>query len=98
MADYIVREDLDFGSASPTRYRRALGAAGFVDVSLENRNPWYRTVAREELARLEGAGGDAFLAVLDEAALEEQAGIWRAMIIVLDSGEHCPHHFRGRRP
>ena len=94
MADYIAKEDLDFGMASPARYRRALEAAGFVDVSLTNRNPWYRTVAREELARLEGPGRDAFLAVLDEAALDEQVGIWRAMIVVLDSGEHCPHHFR----
>ena len=51
-----------------------------------------------ELARLEGAGRDAFLTVLDEAAPDEQVGIWRAMIGVLDSGEHCPHHFRGRKP
>ena len=98
MADYIAMEDLDFGMASPARYRRALEAAGFVDVSLTNRNPWYRTVARGELARLEGAGRDAFLKVLGEAALDEQVGIWRAMIVVLDSGEHCPHHFRGRKP
>ena len=98
MADYIAKEDLDFGMASPARYRRALKAAGFVDVSLTNRNPWYRTVARGELARLEGDGRDAFLIVMGEAALDEQVGIWRAMIVVLDSGEHCPHHFRGRKP
>ena len=48
--------------------------------------------------RSPSAGRDAFLAVLEEAALDEQVGIWRAMIIVLDSGEHCPHHFRGRKP
>ena len=60
MAHYLAKEDLDFGMASPARYRRALEEAGFVDVSLSNRNPWYRTVAREELARLEGAGGTLF--------------------------------------
>ena len=98
MADYIAKEDLDFGMASPARYRRALEAAGFVDVSLTNRNRWYCEVAREELARLEGAGRGAFLTVLDEVALDEQVGIWRAMLVVLDSGEHCPHHFRGRKP
>ena len=98
MTDYLAKEDLDFGMASPVRYRRVLEAAGFVDVSLYNRNPWYRGVAREELARLEGAGRDAFVAVLGEAALDEQVGIWRAMIVVLESGEHCPHHFRCRRP
>ena len=98
MAHYLAKEDLDFGMASPARYRRALEEAGFVDVSLSNRNPWYRTVAREELARLEGAGRDAFLTVMDEAALNAQIETWRAMVIVLDSGEHCPHHFRGRKP
>ena len=98
MADYLAKEDLDFGMASPARYRRALEEAGFVDVSLSNRNPWYRTVAREELARLEGAGRDAFLTVMDEAALNAQVETWRAMVIVLESGEHCPHHFRGRKP
>ena len=98
MTDYLAKEDLDFGMASPTRYRRALEEAGFVDVSLTNRNPWYRNVAREELARLEGAGRDAFLTVMDEVALNAQVETWRAMVIVLDSGEHCPHHFRGRKP
>ena len=53
MADYIAREDLDFGMASPERYRRALEAAGFVDVSLTNRNPWYR----DGCARGAGAAG-----------------------------------------
>ena len=98
MADYLAKEDLDFGMASPARYRLALENAGFVDVSLTNRNRWYRGVARDELARLEGAARDAFLAVLGEAALSAQVETWRAMVIVLDSGEHCPHHFRGRKP
>ena len=98
MADYLAKEDLDFGMASPARYRRALEKAGFVDLSLTNRNPWYRGVARDELARLEGAGRDAFLSVLGEAELNAQVETWRAMVIVLDSGEHCPHHFRGRKP
>jgi ubiquinone/menaquinone biosynthesis C-methylase UbiE len=40
MARYIEGEGLDFGMASPTAYRRALEAAGFVDVALENRNRW----------------------------------------------------------
>ena len=56
MAGYIAREDIDFGIASPARYRRALEAAGFVDVSLVNHNPWYQTVAFGEPARLGRAG------------------------------------------
>ena len=51
----------------------------------------------EESARLEAVGRDAFLAVLDEAAPDEQVGIRRAMIVVIDSDEHCPRHVRGRK-
>lgn len=64
--------------APPERRHRALEAVGFVDRSLTNRNLWYRTVARGDLARLEGTGRDAFLTVLDEVALDEQIGIRRA--------------------
>ena len=52
----------------------------------------------DELARLEGTGRDAFLTVLDETAPDEEVGIRRVMIVALDSGKHCPHHFRGRKP
>ena len=44
MADCIAKEDLDFGMASPARYRRALEAAEFVDVSLTKRNPRARAL------------------------------------------------------
>lgn len=98
MAEYIAKEDLNFGMASPERYRKALAAAGFVDVSLRNRNPWYREIAREELARLEGGDRAAFEAVLPPGELDSQIATWRAMLVVLESGEHCPHHFRAIKP
>jgi len=98
MADYIAKEDLDFGMASPSRYRKALQVAGFVDISLKNRNPWYREIAREELARLERVDREKFEAVLPPGHLESQIATWRAMLVVLESGEHCPHHFRATKP
>ncbi|MCB9433235.1 MAG: methyltransferase domain-containing protein [Ardenticatenaceae bacterium] len=98
MADYIRREDLDFGMASPTRYCRALEAAGFVDIILSNRNRWYLGVAQQELARMQGVDRPRFEAVMGGEAVEEQIALWQAMLIVLESGEHCPHHFRGRKP
>lgn len=98
MKTYIAAEDLDFAMASPTRYETALIAAGFVNVDLRNRNPWYRDVARQELgfltgaerARLERDHGADFIAAQEDT--------WRKMTAVLDSGEHCPHHLRGQRP
>ena len=98
MARYIALEDLDFAMASPRRYRAALEAAGFAEIALTNRNPWYREAAREELARLSGAERPRFDAVLGTAAVEDQIATWTAMVPVLDTGEHCPHHIRARKP
>jgi phosphoethanolamine N-methyltransferase len=98
MAAYIAAEALDFGMASPARYERALAAAGFVDVELRNRNAWYREVARAELDRLTGSDHDHFVELLGPDEVATQIRTWSAMVPVLESGEHCPHHFRARRP
>jgi phosphoethanolamine N-methyltransferase len=98
MAAYIAAEALDFGMASPTRYRAALEGAGFVDIELRNRNPWYLEVARSELVRLTGSERSRFEAAIGAGELERQIATWQAMVPVLESGEHCPHHLRARRP
>ena len=98
MAQYIKLEDLDFAMASPKRYEAALKGAGFTDVALVNRNPWYRDVSREELARLTGPERAQFNNVLGAGAVEDQIATWKAMVPVVASGEHCPHHLRGRKP
>jgi phosphoethanolamine N-methyltransferase len=30
--------------------------------------------------------------------VDRNIDIWRKMLVVLDAGEHCPTHLRGRRP
>ncbi len=98
MSAYIAAEDLDFGMASPSRYRTALTAAGFVEIELVDRNGWYREVASDELDRLTGSERSRFEALLGSEELERQVMIWEAMVPVLQSGEHCPHHISARRP
>lgn len=98
MAHYVACEALDFGMASPGAYRAALEAAGFVDLALVNRNAWYREVARSELERLRGPVGERAKAIIGPDGVARQIRTWEAMVVVLETGEHCPHHFRGRRP
>ena len=99
MAHYLETEDMGFVMASPKRYRKALEEAGFTDVTLLNRNLWYRDQARAELARLTGPGRAAFIEIVgDDEALESHVNSWKTMLPLVDSGEHCPHHFRGRKP
>ena len=38
------------------------------------------------------------LTAVSPAMIDEQITLWQAMIHVLGTGEHCPHHFRGQKP
>jgi phosphoethanolamine N-methyltransferase len=98
MADYIAAEGLDFGMASPARYRAAMVEAGFVDTSSASRNEWYRATARTELARLKGDAGARLAGQVGQDFVDHNVAIWTRMIPVLDSGEHCPTHLKARKP
>lgn len=98
MRDYLIKEDLGFGMASPAVYRRALEAAGFVSIALDNRNQWYQVLAREELARLTGPEQATFERLTSRDEVVRQIDVWSSMVVVVDSGEHCPHHLRARKP
>ncbi|SFK60615.1 Ubiquinone/menaquinone biosynthesis C-methylase UbiE [Mesorhizobium albiziae] len=98
MADYIAAEGLSFSMASPERYRRAMQQAGFAEVTVTDRNGWYREVARAELARLKGPLYDTAAAAVGSAYVDKNIRTWEAMQKVLDSGEHRPTHLRGRKP
>jgi phosphoethanolamine N-methyltransferase len=98
MKDYIASEGLDFGMASPGRYREAMQQAGFRDVAISSRNAWYRDRAKQELAALTGPLYTEAVTALGKEFVDHNADIWRNMIPVLESGEHCPTHLRGFKP
>nr|WP_321253943.1 methyltransferase domain-containing protein [uncultured Ruegeria sp.] len=98
MAHYVKMEALEFQMASPSKYRTAMEAAGFEGVELVNRNPWYAEVSAGELADLTGPNRAGWEARHGAEFIEHQIEIWDAMQPVLKSGEHCPHHIRGRKP
>jgi SAM-dependent methyltransferase len=98
MQAYMVAEDLDFGMASPARYQAALLGAGFADVQTISRNDWYQGVAQAELGRLRGDLGAEAAKAVGQDFVDRNIEIWERMIPVLESGEHCPTHLRGRKP
>ncbi len=98
MRDYLAAEGLSFGMASAARYLSAMRAAGLVNAKAESRNVWYRDVARQELARLQGPLHAAAVAAVGEPYIEKNIRTWTAMQKVLDTGEHCPTHLRGEKP
>lgn len=98
MKAYVAAEGLSFSMASPGRYRRAMELAGFRDVTVTDRNPWYREVARGELQRLKGPLRGVVSAAVGEDYVDKNIRTWEAMQKVLDSGEHRPTHLRAWKP
>lgn len=98
MAEYIAAEGLDFGMATPARYRQAFEANGFADITITSRNAWYRDEARREVARMQGETGTAAAKIVGQDFVDQNIAIWQRMIPVLDTGEHCPTHLAARKP
>ncbi len=98
MKAYVAAEGLSFAMASPARYAQAMRRAGFADVTIRDRNPWYREVARGELERLKGPLYPTVAAAVGAAYVDKNIKTWEAMQKVLDSGEHRPTHLRGWKP
>jgi len=98
MAYYLQAEGLGFGMASPTRYRTALAQAGFRDIRMIDRNAWYRPLAHREHDALAGPLYDQLVARVGKAFVDHEIEVWRAMTVVVDSGELRPGHLRARKP
>lgn len=98
MRAYIAAEGLDFGMASPSRYRAALEAAGFAEIAVTSRNAWYSQQASEEIAAMRGPLYDKAAKELGAEFVDHNIAIWQRMLVVLESGEHCPSHLRARKP
>ena len=99
MADYIAAEALDFGMASPARYERALRGCR---VRRRRAAQSQRVVPRGRRRRTGTADRPRARArswtMLGADEVAAQIRTWSTMEPVLESGEHCPHHFRARRP
>ena len=98
MAYYLQAEGLGFGMASPTRYRTAMAEAGFRDIRLTDRNAWYRPLAHREHDALAGPLYDQLVARVGKDFVDHEIEVWRALTVVVDSGELRPGHLRARKP
>lgn len=98
MQAYVKAEGLDFGLASATAYEQAMKSAGFEDITLLDRNDWYRQEARAERVNLKGSLFDGLQSTVGTAFLTRQIDVWDKMIVVLDQGQLRPTHMRARKP
>jgi SAM-dependent methyltransferase len=92
MKAYIKAEGLSFNMASPRAYESAMRLAGFSNIRVVNRNPWYLKQAQEELASMSGSLFKELANAVGSDYVTKNIGTWKKMIKVLKSGEHCPTH------
>jgi SAM-dependent methyltransferase len=98
MQAYITAEGLDFGLASAAVYEAALEAAGFVDIRIIDRNPWYRQEARRERDKMKSTLYSGLESTVGKEFLDHEIDVWDKMIVALDQGELRPTHLRARKP
>lgn len=95
---YIELEGLGFGMASPGRYEQAIAQAGFQDIKMTDRNPWYRDRVTRELEALSGSLYDGLVQSVGQEFVDHSIAVWRALKTVVDRGELRPTHIRARKP
>ena len=98
MQAYIDAEGLGFALANAERYETALRDAGFEEISLTNRNAWYREETRTDRRRLTGPLYDELVEKLGREFVDAEVDVWNKGVVVTDNGELCPTHLRGRKP
>ena len=98
MKRYLDLEDLGFDMASPKRYKVALEKAGYENIVLTNRNNWYLDQAQKEVMVLSKLRREEFEEISSKEYMDLSIETWNAMITVLRTGEHCPHHIRAMKP
>jgi ubiquinone/menaquinone biosynthesis C-methylase UbiE len=80
------------------RYTDYLRLAGFEDISSTDASDWYLARATREIELMSGPLFDEMAALGDEETRNDFIAEWRAMLVVLDSGELKSGYFRGRKP
>ncbi len=75
-----------------------LRQAGFEAVEVTKRNAWYRSEAAREVERLEGGLREPVIEILGQAGYETWLSGKRKSVRLLERGEFCPGHLRGRKP
>lgn len=98
MATFIDTSGLSFAMGITDELPAMFEGAGFEDIMIVDRNPWYREEARNELARMRGELRVPLLEILGREKADRWIAMREAMVAALDAGAFRPTHFRARKP
>ncbi len=98
MSTFAETSGLSFAMGITDELPAMLRAAGFEEVRIVDRNAWYRSEARTELARMRGELRAPLLEILGPAKADRWIAMREAMIAALDAGAFRPTHFLAMKP
>jgi len=98
MREFFRLEGITYNMASAAESEAALASSGFTGIVLNDRNAWYRDLARHELAQLQNALSAEMTARIGPAKAQHFVENWCQLVLVLDRGELRPCHLKAVKP
>jgi len=98
MLKWIELDGLTYAFETLDQYGVRLQTAGFEAVETVDATDWYRDEARREYELLSGELNERMVEIVGQKDADRYVRDWRAMIVVIDSGEMRQGYCRGRRP
>jgi len=95
---WFKMEGLTFSLETYEQYKERLENVGFIDVTVEDATDWYRAEAHREMGLLTGKLYDPMVELIGQKEADHRVENWRAMIVVIDSGEMLQGYCRGQKP
>jgi SAM-dependent methyltransferase len=96
--EYQRRATYTISSATAAECAASLRDAGFRNVTTRDRNAWYATLAREQLALIEGGLRGELIAASNETIYTDWRDMRRAQTAAVVEGSMRPTHMRGYAP
>jgi SAM-dependent methyltransferase len=97
-AEYLSIITLSFAMQNAASAVHAIDAAGFADVSAEDRSAWYAPIAAADVAQIEGPLRERLIALSSPEIYAHWVAIRRLMAKVSATGSLAPTHLRATRP
>lgn len=95
---WFKMEGLTFSLETLDKYKERLENCGFLDVVTEDATDWYQAEAHREIELMKGELYDQTVELIGQEETDLRIENWRAMIVVIDSGEMRQCYCKGQKP
>ena len=95
---WFKMEELTYALNTLDEFASLFRSSGFTDVVATDASDWYRAESRREYELMKGDLYPRMVELMGQADADHFVENWRAMVIVIESGEMHQGYCRGQRP